>query len=40
VPTLTGLAKVIDGDTIIVAHQLVRLHDIDAPRGVGSRPRA
>ena len=28
---LTGPAKVIDGDTIIVAEQLVRLHGIDAP---------
>jgi endonuclease YncB( thermonuclease family) len=28
---LTGRAKVIDGDTIIVAEQLVRLHGIDAP---------
>ena len=29
--SLTGPAKVIDGDTIIVADQLVRLHGIDAP---------
>ena len=29
--SLTGLAKVIDGDTIVVADQLVRLHGIDAP---------
>jgi endonuclease YncB( thermonuclease family) len=29
--SLTGPAKVIDGDTIIVAEQLVRLHGIDAP---------
>jgi Staphylococcal nuclease homologue len=28
---LTGPAKVIDGDTIVVADELVRLHDIDAP---------
>jgi endonuclease YncB( thermonuclease family) len=28
---LTGPAKVIDGDTIVVADQLVRLHGIDAP---------
>ena len=28
---LTGPAKVIDGDTIVVAEQLVRLHGIDAP---------
>jgi len=28
---LTGAAKVIDGDTIVVAGQLVRLHGIDAP---------
>jgi len=28
---LTGPAKVIDGDTIVVAGQLVRLHRIDAP---------
>jgi endonuclease YncB( thermonuclease family) len=28
---LTGPAKVIDGDTIVVADQLVRLHSIDAP---------
>lgn len=28
---LTGRAKVIDGDTIVVADQLVRLHGIDAP---------
>jgi endonuclease YncB( thermonuclease family) len=27
---LTGPAKVIDGDTMIVAEQLVRLHGIDA----------
>ena len=29
--SLTGPAKVIDGDTIVVAGQLVRLHGIDAP---------
>jgi endonuclease YncB( thermonuclease family) len=29
--SLTGPAKVIDGDTIVVADQLVRLHGIDAP---------
>jgi endonuclease YncB( thermonuclease family) len=28
---LTSPAKVIDGDTIVVADQLVRLHGIDAP---------
>ena len=28
---LTGPAKVIDGDTMFVAEQLVRLHGIDAP---------
>ena len=28
---LTGPAKVIDGDTIVVAEQRVRLHGIDAP---------
>jgi endonuclease YncB( thermonuclease family) len=28
---LTGPAKVIDGDTIVVADKLVRLHGIDAP---------
>jgi endonuclease YncB( thermonuclease family) len=28
---LAGPAKVLDGDTIIVAEQLVRLHGIDAP---------
>jgi endonuclease YncB( thermonuclease family) len=28
---LTGRAKIIDGDTIVVADQLVRLHGIDAP---------
>ena len=28
---LTGPAKVIDGDTIVVAGELVRLHGIDAP---------
>ena len=28
---LTGPARVIDGDTIVVAGQLVRLHGIDAP---------
>jgi endonuclease YncB( thermonuclease family) len=28
---LTGHARVIDGDTIVVAEQLVRLHGIDAP---------
>jgi hypothetical protein len=29
--SLTGPAKVIDGDTIVVADQMVRLHGIDAP---------
>jgi endonuclease YncB( thermonuclease family) len=29
--SLTGPAKVIDGDTIVVTEQLVRLHGIDAP---------
>ena len=29
--SLTGPAKVFDGDTIVVAGQLVRLHGIDAP---------
>jgi len=29
--SLTGPAKVIDGDTIVVAGQMVRLHGIDAP---------
>jgi endonuclease YncB( thermonuclease family) len=29
--SLTGPAKVIDGDTIVVAGELVRLHGIDAP---------
>jgi endonuclease YncB( thermonuclease family) len=29
--SLTGPAKVIDGDTIVMAGQLVRLHGIDAP---------
>jgi len=29
--SLTDPAKVIDGDTIVVAEQLVRLHGIDAP---------
>jgi endonuclease YncB( thermonuclease family) len=29
--SLTGPAKVIDGDTIVAAHQLVRLRGIDAP---------
>jgi endonuclease YncB( thermonuclease family) len=29
--SLTGPAKVIDGDTMVVAGQLVRLHGIDAP---------
>ena len=29
--SLIGPAKVIDGDTIVVADQLVRLHGIDAP---------
>jgi endonuclease YncB( thermonuclease family) len=29
--SLTGPAKVIDGDTIVVFDQLVRLHGIDAP---------
>jgi hypothetical protein len=29
--SLTGRAKIIDGDTIVVADQLVRLHGIDAP---------
>jgi endonuclease YncB( thermonuclease family) len=28
---LIGPAKVIDGDTIVVAGELVRLHGIDAP---------
>jgi endonuclease YncB( thermonuclease family) len=28
---LTGPTKIIDGDTIVVAGQLVRLHGIDAP---------
>ena len=28
---VTGHARVIDGDTIVVAEQLVRLHGIDAP---------
>ena len=28
---LTGPARAIDGDTIVVADQLVRLHGIDAP---------
>src|ERR687891_2264965 len=28
---LTGPPKVIDGDTIVVAGQMVRLHGIDAP---------
>jgi endonuclease YncB( thermonuclease family) len=28
---LTGPPKVIDGDTIVVADQLVSLHGIDAP---------
>jgi endonuclease YncB( thermonuclease family) len=28
---LTGPAKVIDGDTIVVAGELVRLHGIGAP---------
>ena len=28
---LTGPAKVLDGDTIMMAEQLVRLHGIDAP---------
>jgi endonuclease YncB( thermonuclease family) len=28
---LTGPAKVIDGDTIVVAGEMVRLHGIDAP---------
>jgi endonuclease YncB( thermonuclease family) len=28
---ITGPAKVIDGDTIVVADQLVRLHGIEAP---------
>jgi endonuclease YncB( thermonuclease family) len=28
---LTGAAKVIDGDTVTVAGQMVRLHGIDAP---------
>lgn len=30
-PSLAGPAKIIDGDTIVVAGQLVRLHGIDAP---------
>jgi hypothetical protein len=29
--SLTGPANVVDGDTIVVADQLVRLHGIDAP---------
>jgi endonuclease YncB( thermonuclease family) len=29
--SLTGPAKIIDGDTIVVAGQMVRLHGIDAP---------
>ena len=29
--SLTGPAKVIDGDTIVVAGELVRLHGLDAP---------
>jgi endonuclease YncB( thermonuclease family) len=29
--SLTGPAKAIDGDTIVVADQLVRLHGIDPP---------
>ena len=29
--SMTGAVKVIDGDTIVVADQLVRLHGIDAP---------
>ena len=29
--SLTGPAKIIDGDTIVVAGQLVRLHGINAP---------
>jgi endonuclease YncB( thermonuclease family) len=29
--SFTGVAKVIDGDTISVAGWLVRLHGIDAP---------
>jgi endonuclease YncB( thermonuclease family) len=29
--SLTGRAKVIDGDTIVVADQLVRVHGLDAP---------
>jgi len=28
---LTGPAKVIDGDTIVVAGQMVRLHGVDGP---------
>jgi endonuclease YncB( thermonuclease family) len=28
---LAGPAKVIDGDTIVVAGELVRLHGLDAP---------
>jgi endonuclease YncB( thermonuclease family) len=31
VGTLAGLAKVIDGDTIVVAEEIVRLHGLDAP---------
>jgi endonuclease YncB( thermonuclease family) len=31
---LTGRAKVIDGDTIVVADQLVRLRGIDAPNRI------
>jgi endonuclease YncB( thermonuclease family) len=29
--SLTGPARIIDGDTIVVAEELVRLHGIDAP---------
>jgi endonuclease YncB( thermonuclease family) len=28
---LTGYAKIVDGDTIVVARELVRLHGLDAP---------
>jgi endonuclease YncB( thermonuclease family) len=34
---LTRPAKIIDGDTIVVAGQLVRLHGIDAPESWTSR---
>ena len=28
---LTGRANILDGDTIVVAGQMIRLHGIDAP---------